>query len=221
MTTGNELVPLGRKLKKASRYDANGPQLLSLLASEDIQARDLGIAVDRSSVMQKVIRQGLRYDMLLISGGVSMGDYDLVPAVLKKQRVRPVFHKVRIKPGKPLLMGRRGNKVVFGLPGNPLSTFINYHLFVRPAIRKMMGHKCCVPRFRQGRLGTLYVNQEHVRMFFAPVKICKKNGVPMLYPVPTQGSSDVLSLARADGFMRVAPQRRKIEKGAQVSFIQI
>ena len=85
------------------------------------------------------IQRGLKSDIFLVSGGVSEGDYDLVPDVLQELGVRMIFHKVAQKPGKPLWFGRRGDTLVFGLPGNPVSAFLGYRLYVRSAIRKMQG----------------------------------------------------------------------------------
>src|SRR5207244_3350734 len=87
-----------------------------------------------------LITLGLQSSNLLLSGGVSMGTKDLVPGVLQDLGVEPHFHQVAMKPGKPLFFGTRGDTMVFGLPGNPVSSFCGFELFVRPAIRKMAGH---------------------------------------------------------------------------------
>ncbi|MCQ9207021.1 MAG: molybdopterin molybdotransferase MoeA, partial [Omnitrophica bacterium] len=105
LNTGGEIVPLGRKLKSREIYNSNGPQLMALLKKDGIGARYLGIAKDRPKELKSSLEKGLENDVLLVSGGVSMGDYDLVPEILMELGVKKIFHNVRTKPGKPLFFG--------------------------------------------------------------------------------------------------------------------
>ncbi|MFH0771995.1 MAG: molybdopterin molybdotransferase MoeA [Candidatus Omnitrophota bacterium] len=124
LNTGGEIVPLGKKLGKNKIYNSNGPMLSALLKADGIEPCFLGIAKDNVRDLKKEIRRGLDADILLISGGVSMGDYDLIPSVLEGMGIKKIFHKVNIKPGKPLFFGRRQKgTLVFGIPGNPVSNF--------------------------------------------------------------------------------------------------
>lgn len=152
LNTGGEIIPAGNILPKNKIYNSNGPQLLALLKTDGLEPIFLGIVKDDFEKLTAVIRQGLKNDILLISGGVSMGDYDLIPKVLKKLGVKEIFHKIKIKPGKPLFFGVRGKTLVFGIPGNPVSNFLVYQIFIRPAIYKMRGYKNSGNIFKRGIL---------------------------------------------------------------------
>ena len=112
LNTGGEIVPVGSTLKKNRIYNSNGPMLQTLLESDGMEPSSLGIARDDANELTRMIKLGLKSDILLISGGVSMGDYDLVPHVLKKSGVKKIFHKVNIKPGKPLFFGMHKKTMV-------------------------------------------------------------------------------------------------------------
>jgi molybdopterin molybdotransferase len=139
INTGGELIPPGTKIKENKIYNSNGPLLASLLNKEGFSSRSLGIVKDRVPELKAAIKKGLAYDVLLISGGVSVGDYDFVPTVLEELGVKEIFHKLKIKPGKPLYFGTKKRTLVFGIPGNPVPNFTSYWLFIRPALRKMTG----------------------------------------------------------------------------------
>ncbi len=196
-------------------------KLLALLSDRKIEAEIFGIVKDERISLVKAISKGLDYDILLISGGVSMGDYDMVPDVLKQLKVKKIFHKVRMKPGKPTFFGERKKKIVLGLPGNPLSTFVNYHVFVKLVIKKMMGYKKCKPVFDEGILKENYYNKEKIRECFVPVNIVQKENKNMLTPLKIYGSADVLSLSKAKGFMLTSPQQDLLSKGTKIRFIRI
>jgi len=218
LNTGGEIIPLGRKLGKGKIYNSNGPQLLTLLKSDRISSRYLGIAKDRPEALTKAIQEGLKYDILLVSGGVSMGDYDIVPDILENLKVKKIFHKVNIKPGKPLFFGTRGGGIVFGIPGNPVSNFLTYYLFIRPALRKMMGHRMPAPRIEEGILEEAF-RRKPGRKHFVLVKISNKMNRYYLIPVESHGSADIMSLSRADGFMIVDGNTLSVKAKTRVKFI--
>ncbi len=218
LNTGGEIYPVGSKLPPNSVYNCNGPQLLSLLACASIPVSYLGIVPDRKKDLLPAIKQGLKADIFLITGGVSMGDYDLVPDMLIEQKVQKVFHKIKIKPGKPLFLGFRNGKMVFGLPGNPMSTFVNYQLFVTTAIKRMMGYAKYKPISSVGILSQDYRNVEKERTLFAPVKISGDGLRPQLKPIRTQGSADVLALSKAEAFMVLPPGERNWLKGSEIQY---
>ena len=139
LTTGSEIVEPGRRISYGKIYNSNRYLILSLLSSMSLEADYIGVAPDDEEHLLSRVRTGLGYDVFIISGGVSVGDYDLVPRVLKKCRVKEVFHKVAIKPGKPFLFGYRGKTLVFGVPGNPVSTYLSFLVLIMPALNKMMG----------------------------------------------------------------------------------
>ncbi len=218
LNTGGELILVGKRLGKNQIYNSNGPMLSALIKSDGLELNFLGIAKDEPRELRKAIQKGLKSRILLISGGVSMGDYDLVPDILKNLGVRKIFHNVRMKPGKPLFFGIKNRTLVFGIPGNPVSNFLAYLVFVRPAIRKMTGHDFYLPAFKKGILKKAFYLRGD-RRHFALVKIFKKNNQYYLKPLGAHGSADILSLARADGFMTVGPNRKRIKEGTTVPFI--
>ncbi len=218
LNTGGEIVSLGNKLGKNKIYNSNGPMLCALLKSDNINPQFLGIAKDNIIDLKKAVKKGLNADILLISGGVSMGDYDLIPKVLKSSGVKKVFHKVNIKPGKPLFFGVKDKTPVFGIPGNPVSNFLSYFLFVRPAIQKMMGYENCKPRLKDGIIEKKF-HSKAGRKHFVLVRIFKKANQYYLTPVFSHGSADTLSLSRADGFMIVDENSGVIKKNSPVQFI--
>jgi molybdopterin molybdotransferase len=140
LVTGNELVEANMKPMGAQIRNSNGPMLVAQAVRAGSLPRYLGIARDEKAVLSSLIKEGLATSQVLVlAGGVSVGDHDLVPQVLKELGVEILFHTVRMKPGKPLLFGRKGSVLVFGLPGNPVSSFVGFELFVRPAIAKLAG----------------------------------------------------------------------------------
>jgi len=218
LNTGGEIVPAGSKLGKNKIYNSNGPMLEALLKSDNIEPSFLGIAKDDPGELRSAIKQGLKKNVLLVSGGVSMGDYDLVPEVLASLGVRKIFHKVNIKPGKPLFFGVKNKTLVFGIPGNPVSNFLSYLVFVRPALCNLMGYQYCEPEFREG-LAAKKIITKTGRRHFVPVKIIKNKNQYHLTPVNSHGSADIMALSEADGFMVVDKERTAVEKNSKMKFI--
>ena len=138
LSTGDELVEPTRQPGPGQIRNSNGPMLLAQVARAGGVPWFLGIARDEPGHLRTMILEGLQADVLLLSGGVSAGKLDLVPGVLAELGVQPLFHKIAMKPGKPLLFGVKGRRLVFGLPGNPVSSLVCFELFVRPAIRALM-----------------------------------------------------------------------------------
>jgi molybdopterin molybdotransferase len=216
--TGDEIIPLTKRLTKNKIYNSNGPQLIALLKSCGINAKFLGIIKDDPCHLRKAMEEGMKYDLLLISGGVSMGDYDFIPEVLKGLGVKEIFHNVRIKPGKPLFFGSHKKGVVFGIPGNPVSNFTSFILFIQPAINKMMGYQNCKPEFKEGVIENSF-QQKEGRKHFVPVKAVKKENQYYLKSVNSHGSADIVSLSNADGFMIIDADRKAVKTGEKVKFI--
>lgn len=216
--TGDEILPLTEKLTKNKIYNSNGPQLTALLKSCGIKADSLGIVKDNPRYLRKAIRKGLKYDLLLISGGVSRGDYDLIPKILKESGVKEVFHNIKIKPGKPLFFGVYKKTLVFGIPGNPVSNFMAFILFIQTAVRKMMGYQQCKPEFEKGILENGFQHKTG-RKHFVPVKVAEKKNGYHLTPVNSHGSADIVSLSASDGFMSVDEDVSYIKKKSEVNFI--
>ena len=197
LATGSELVDAMRVPTAGQIRNTNGPMLLAQAYLRGGVSHDFGIGPDDEAALVHSISTALdQSDILLVAGGVSVGDYDLVPKVLRSLGVEVHFHKVRMKPGKPLLFGTLGEKLVFGLPGNPGSAFIGFELFVAPAIRAMLGYADPGPRTRMLKL-TDGLKANHDRPTYHPA-IVDGGSVRAL---PWVGSADLRSLAKVNGFV--------------------
>ena len=160
LPTGNELVPVGERPAAGQIRNSNGPMLLASATRAEADAVELGIARDNRHDLARWIEEGLSADILVLSGGVSAGKFDLVPQVLAELGVEQVFHKIALRPGKPLWFGVKEFKdrraLVFALPGNPVSSLVCFELFVRPAIEILAGRGFTEWTTIQGRLTHAY-----------------------------------------------------------------
>ena len=138
LATGDELAPLGQPLRPGQIYNSNTPYLIAAVTRAGAEPVALGIAPDRAEELRAMLTQAQGYDLILTSGGVSVGDYDLVKQILSEQGAVE-FWRVRLRPGKPLAFGHLGQTPLLGLPGNPVSAAVTFELFGRPAIRRMLG----------------------------------------------------------------------------------
>lgn len=147
-----------------------------------------------------------------------MGEHDYVQQALREAAFEIFFHKVAIKPGKPILVGKKGDHLVFGLPGNPVSAFVAFELFVRPAVRKWMGFQYPNP---QRILATLCreIEQKPGRMFFRPARTCWSGEGFQTDPVETRGSADLVAFSRADSLLIMGEDVSHIPAGAEVEVI--
>lgn len=206
LATGNELVEAEVVPGPGRIRNSNGPMLAALTARAGGIPRVLGIAPDHPERLRATIRDALSAaELLLLVGGVSVGKYDLVPDVLAGLGVSIHFHKVRMKPGKPLLFGTLRDRLVFGLPGNPVSAFVCFELFVRPALRKLAGDPEPLPR----RLALPLVEPftaSNDRPTFHPAKIESCDGPNCargwcVRGLPWFGSADLRVLLAADALL--------------------
>ena len=202
LPTGDELVAPHEPLGPGQIRNSNGPMLLAAVAAADCTPIDLGVGCDDPDDLMTRINQGLASDVLLVSGGVSAGVKDLVPGILAELGVEEQFHQVRVKPGKPLFFGIRRAEgrqtLVFGLPGNPVSTFVSFQLFVLPALRALAGApfepiathhaKLAMPFEHRGKRPTYHPCRQS-----AP----DAAGVLHVEPLDWRGSSDLATLTRA------------------------
>ncbi len=215
INTGGEIVPPGAKLGRNRIYNSNGPMLSALLKTDGIIAAPV-IVRDDAQKLKAAIAKALKADVVLISGGVSMGDYDLVPAVLKSLGVKAVFHKVRVRPGKPMFFGVKGRTLVFGIPGNPVANFMAYLAYIRPAIRKMGARADCAPQFLAGTCAAAFEPRTPRRALVLST-VRAKTGYS-LAEVPSNGSADILALAAADGFTMIK-EGGSVKKNGKAGFI--
>ena len=216
LTTGDELVEAGVTPAGAQIRNSNGPMLAGLVQRAGGLPRDLGTARDDEAALTARLRDGLTADVLLLVGGVSVGKFDLVPQVLADLGVTAHFHKVRMKPGKPLLFGTRGGTLVFGLPGNPVSAFVCFELFVRPALRVLAG---LPPAWCPPLAGTLTVDfaATNDRPTFHPVTLSGSR----VTPLPWTGSADLRGLLAADALWRLPAGDVSYAAGDAVSVVPI
>jgi len=152
LTTGTELRRPGEPLEPGEVYEANSLIVASQLASAGARAERLAAVADDEDAHREAIARGLDLDVLVTTGGVSVGPHDLVRRIEAELGVEEVFWRVAVKPGKPVSFGIRGSTLVFGLPGNPVSSLVGFELFVRPAVLALQGHADPLPRFEPGRL---------------------------------------------------------------------
>src|SRR6266550_2901969 len=139
ISTGDELAELGTELQPGQIYESNSVLLQALLQRCDAAVKSVRHCKDDAESLRKTLEEAIKYSVLIISGGVSVGEHDLVQPTLRSIGAKIDIWRVAIKPGKPFLFGRAGDCAVFGLPGNPVSAFVTFLCFVRPAILKMMG----------------------------------------------------------------------------------
>jgi len=218
INTGGELISVGHKLSGRKIYNSNGPQLSALLKADGIKPHFLGIVKDNPDALKKAIKKGLGSDLLLISGGVSMGDYDLVPGILKSLGVKQIFHKVRCKPGKPLFFGKSKNTIVFGIPGNPVSNFLAYQLFIRLSLSKLTGAKSFRPNLLVGIVEKDF-HQKTGRKHFVLAKLLQKDSGYYLTPIAAHGSADIMALSKADAFMVVDGNTSFVRAKSKIKFV--
>jgi molybdopterin molybdotransferase len=215
LATGDELVPTDRVPARHQIRNSNAPMILAQLHAVGIGARDLGIAPDDPTRLDAAIAAGLEGDVLILTGGVSVGEYDLVGAALARAGCEVLFHQVAMRPGKPILVARRGGTLVLGLPGNPVSAFTGFHVFVAPAVRKMMGREDPVlPTIRATLLERLRRKPGRLTYFLGRLDL--RDGKPFVMPIPSTGSGDVLALSAANAFIVAEGDPHAIEAGHEV-----
>ncbi len=208
-STGAELADGGRPLERAMIYDSNRPQIIAQLQGMPCTVSDRGILPDDLGKTEAAIQASIgSCDIAIFSGGVSMGDFDFVPAALKKCGVAELFHGVAMKPGKPTFFGKSETTFVFGLPGNPVSVFVNTELFVKPLVAALSGIDYR-PRIVPCPLSETISRRNAERVEFLPVKFCDDGVRAVVYG----GSSALQSLAGADGFIRLEVGQKSLDKG--------
>jgi molybdopterin molybdotransferase len=218
VSTGDEVVEPSETPGPGQLRNSNGSMLLALAAGAGAVPRYLGIARDDVESLRKRIREGLSSDVLVLSGGVSMGARDLVPAVLATENVRPIFHKVLMKPGKPILFGVCDTNdrrcLVFGLPGNPVSSLVCFALFVRPALWRSAGHSVPLDFTVSARLTEEFAYRTD-RPTYHPAELAVGPTGWEVRALPGGGSSDLLSLTRANALV-VLPDGDHVHRTGQL-----
>lgn len=228
LATGDELVEPYLLPEPGQIRNSNGPMLQALALSAKAFPQQLEIARDDRDDLRKKIATGLESDLLLLSGGVSAGVLDLVPGVLQELGVREVFHKVSVKPGKPVWFGlfvspEGVTKPVFGLPGNPVSSLVCFELFVRPALNVLAGRPSMSGQAsRTVRLGEAFTHRGD-RPTYWPGRSEHRDDVEVtdpqtVLPLKWHGSGDLRALADADGLLCFPAGDRRYEVGDEIAF---
>ena len=212
LVTGDELVDVLELPRPGQIRNSNGPALAALARLAGADVRVLGVAPDRVEALADALRGGLTADVLVVSGGVSAGDYDLVEPVLADLGVTFLFTQVAIKPGAPLVFGRRGPTLVFGLPGNPVSSLVTFDLFVRSALLQMQGARVLERPLVEVELEEAVKNRSGRRAYL-PARVRSQEGRLVARPLRSTGSADVVAHARANALVILEAERTRAEPG--------
>ena len=217
LATGNEIVPIQKKPQNFQIRNVNSYLLLSLLKKKTIPCVNLGIAQDKKSILRKKLEIGLKQDLLLISGSVSAGKYDLVPSLLEELGCKKNFHKVSLKPGRPLWFGRYGKTAIFGIPGNPVSVHVCWTLFVEPYIHKFLGRakEMCFPSWETRKLSQDITASFNLETYLPAKK--RKDG--RITPQSFKTSGDFFSLLGSDGLIRIKAKTNFLAKDSEIAYL--
>ena len=215
LVTGDELVDVWDTPSRGRIRNTNGYALMAQARWAGAEARSLGVVPDVSDRIADAVRDGFRDDVLVLSGGVSEGAYDLVEEVLARFDVGLLFTKVAIKPGAPLVFGRRGDKLVFGLPGNPVSAQVTFDVFVRAALLRMQGANVVSrPKVEVELLDS--VKNRSGRQAYSPARVGFEKGRLVARPVASQGSADIVAHARANALVLLEADQLRADAGDRV-----
>lgn len=221
VVTGSELLPLGAPPEPGRIHESNGLMVRLLAGSAGAEIVDHGVIGDDREATREAVRTGLEGDVLVVSGGVSVGPHDHVKPAFEDCGVEEVFWRVRIKPGKPMWFGRRGDTLVFGLPGNPLSTIVCFCVFIEPALRRLAGERDARPRLEAGRL-TVPAHAADGRTTFLTATLRPgADGTLEATPTERQGSHMTGALGESDGFAVAPEEAGDLAAGAPVDVLRL
>ncbi|NUO82593.1 molybdopterin molybdotransferase MoeA [candidate division KSB1 bacterium] len=215
IATGDELVEISEQPVGAQIRNSNSYALYAQVESAGATPHALGIARDQKSQLRELIQRGLQHDLLLLTGGVSMGDLDLVEDVFAEFGFEIFFDKVAVKPGKPVVFARAAKTLIFGLPGNPVSASTIFELLVRPAIRKMRGNSVYQNQIIMARLTQRFANRSG-RENYAPAWTWYENGAYYVRPLPSKGSGDMVTFAASNSYLICPIDRTELHADEQV-----
>jgi len=218
LSTGDEVVLIDEKPGEFQIRNSNSVSLAAQVRIAGGEPVVLGNAADRIEDLGEKIERGLKEDALVLSGGVSMGKYDLVESALKAMGAEFFFDAVAIRPGKPAVFGMCRGKPVFGLPGNPVSTMVTFELFVAPAIDLLGGAEARALPLVEARLAEA-LKEKTGLTHFLPACVEWNGRTPEVKALRWQGSGDIAALAKANCFLVVPAERERIEIGESVSVL--
>lgn len=215
LSTGDEVISIDDSPGPFQIRNSNSVSLAAQVRLAGGEPVLLGNAADTIEDLQAKIERGLNEDVLVLSGGVSMGKYDLVEKVLRLLAADFYFDAVAIRPGKPAVFGRCGTAFVFGLPGNPVSTMVTFELFVVPALDLLSGADARPLPLLEARLGKA-LKEKPGLTHFLPARVEWHDAAPEVRALPWQGSGDIATMAHANCFLVVPPDREQIAVGESV-----
>jgi molybdopterin molybdotransferase len=217
MSTGDELTPPeSPDLSPGAIRDSNRPMLLSLLEDAGVETIDLGIVPDDTDALRQALDQGSKADVVMSTGGVSMGDYDVTKLVLQGD-AHVDFWQVAIQPAKPFAFGHIGDALFFGLPGNPVSVLVSFEQFARPSLLKMQGARCILRPQIVARAGEDFETDPEKTVFVRVLVQGLGHGVPTVVKSGGQASNVLSAAATADGFALVPRGTGRVESGEEVT----
>jgi molybdopterin molybdotransferase len=221
IVTGSELLPIGAPPEPGRIHESNGLMMRLLAAPTGAELTEHGVIGDDREATQAAVAAGLEGDVLIVSGGVSVGPHDHVKPAFEACGVEEVFWRVRLKPGKPMWFGRRGDTLVFGLPGNPLSTIVCFAVFIDPALRRLQGEREARPRFVPGRLAAPGSAEDGRTTFLTARLELAADGVLEATPTERQGSHMTGALGESNGFVVVPEDPGRLDVGAAVDLLPL
>jgi molybdopterin molybdotransferase len=220
LTTGTELRRPGEQLAEGQIYDANGPMMTAALLTSGAGVEHIPAAADTVEAHRAALTNALEHDVVISSGGVSVGPHDLVRSVGRELGVSEVFWRIALRPGKPLAFGVRGSTLVFGLPGNPVSSLVCFELFVRPALLALQGAASVQPAWSAGVLGAA-VEPQRTRDDLIRVRFEAPEGSAVLLPLHGQQSHQIAITAQADALARIPMGTRELPAGTEVAYLSL
>ena len=220
LATGSELARPGDELTPGQIYESNGLMLAAALATAGADIESLPAVADDEAAHRQALERGLAADVLVTSGGVSVGPHDLVRAIEAELGVEEVFWRVAIKPGKPVSFGVRGETLVFGLPGNPVSSLVGCELLVKPALRALQGQREPLPRLESGVLAS-GLRRNDARDEFVRARSRLDRNVVVLEPLSGQESHMIARAAQANALVHVPRGDGELAAGANVAWIRL
>jgi len=213
IATGSELVEPGNPLQQGQIYNSNAFSLAAQVIQSGTLVKSRETVLDTKKEIRRAIEKSLdACDMVIISGGVSAGEFDYVPNILKELGVQLHFEKIAIIPGKPTVFGTRGENIVFGVPGNPVSSFVIFEIFIKPFLFKMMGHNFH-PKTIKGVMKEKFHRQKIERSAYIPIRY-QEGFVELL---TYHGSAHINALSQANGLISVARGVKEIPAGSTVN----
>jgi molybdopterin molybdotransferase len=218
IATGDELVEVHENPKPDQIRNSNTYTICAQVKEAGGEPVTLGIARDNLEDLRVQIRRGLEHDVLIVSGGVSMGKYDLVEQVFAEFGVEILFDKIAMKPGKPTVFGHAGQTYVFGLPGNPISTMVSFHMFVRPLILFLLKAADTAPKILGAKLEAP-AKCDPERAALVPALVRFDAGQYWIHTSPWKGSSDLVGLSHANALMMIPSRQGTLEAGETAQFL--